>query len=293
MNDLPNHIQITNIDKIVECCFNPEGTLLAFLYIDGSVKIFEMDENRKYHFIAETQPCFRRATSISFAPGENGAIFAISDETGRTHVFQRIKLNEFKQATFFHNHKAPINAIVFAPIGLCLAAASSDGQVSITSCEQQNWTVLHVKVSDNPVTSISWSSPQFMSFIESPTRSSNLKFVTGSANGFFAVFYLKGITWVQEGNAVAAHEGAVNSVAWRPSMGFTRYEIASCGADHLVKLWTFVDNAWSFLEICKTEEEPVSLKWSPCGFILSISSGTNTVIMYREVVHGVWKILEA
>ena len=74
MSDLPNNIQVPNLENVTDCCFNPEGTLLAFLYIDGSVRIFESDENREFHSIYETQPCCRRATSISFASSDNGAI---------------------------------------------------------------------------------------------------------------------------------------------------------------------------------------------------------------------------
>ncbi|OHS93216.1 hypothetical protein TRFO_40501 [Tritrichomonas foetus] len=293
MGDIPNHIQVPNLDRVADCCFNPEGTLLAFLYIDGTVRIFEGDEGRKFHSIFETQPCCRRATSISFAPSENGAIFAFADESGRSYLYQRIKVNEFKQVVPFHQHKAPINALSFAPVALCFAAAASDGFISITSCEKQNWSVQQVKISDKPATSVSWSPPQYMSFIEAPNTSSSVRFVAGAADGNFTVFQSRGSSWAQEGLPVAAHDGAVNAVAWRPLAGFTRYEIATCGSDGLVKLWTFDDNKWSYIIICKSEEEePVALKWSSCGFILNVSSGTNTVTLYREIALGNWQVLE-
>lgn len=292
MGDLPDNIQVPNIENVAECCFNPEGTLLAFLYIDGSVKIFEADENRKFHSIYETQPCCRRATSISFASSDNGAIFAFADETGRTYLYQRIKLTEFKQAMTFHQHKSPINSLAFAPIALCFATAASDGYVSITSCEQQNWSVQTVKISEKPATSVSWSPPQYMSFIEQPNSSTDVRFVAGAADGSFTIFQSRGASWIQEGLPVSAHDGAVNSVAWRPLPGFSRYEIATCGSDCLVKLWSFEDNKWECVEICKCDEEPVALKWSSCGFILSISSGTSIVELYREVSHNNWELLD-
>lgn len=291
MNEIGNQIEVPNIERVTDCCFNPDGTLLAFLYIDGSIRIFEADEQRKFHSIFESQPCCRRATSISFASPEHGTIFAFSDDTGKTYLYQRIKINEFKQAMSFHQHKAPINSLAFAPVDLCFATAASDGYVSITSCKKQNWSVQSIKLSDKQATCISWSPPQYMSFIERPNSSAEAKFVVSSADGSFSIFQNHGTSWQQESTPITAHEGPINSIAWRPLPGFTRYEIATCGSDLSVKLWTFEEGEWSSLIIHQFKEEPVSVSWSSCGFFLNVSTSTDTYL-YREVSHHSWELLE-
>ena len=276
-------LAVPNADRVSDTAFNSDGTLLAFLYIDGSVRIFQADEKRVFTQVCETQPCCRRATSISFASPEIGSIFVIADETGRTLVYERVQAGEFAQATAIQQHKAPINAVAFGPVGLTYVCGSSDGFVSLTTCDTKNWSFQPTRVSDKPVTSVSWSPPACMSFVESPTASDAARVVAASADGFFTVFGVRHNALVAEAPPVAAHEGAVNCVAWRPLAGFSRWEIATCGQDRLVKLFTREahDKEWTFITICECQDEPVAVKWSQCGFLISVSEGEN-VRVFRE-----------
>jgi WD40 repeat protein len=220
-------------------------------------------------------------------------MFVIGDELGRSYLYHRTKPDEFTQIVTFSPHKGPINAISFAPLSLAFACASSDGTASVTVCDLKTWSVLPVRVSTLPVTSLSWSPPACFSFIDAPNASDEVKLVVGAADGQITLFQhrLNG-PLVPDGEPIEAHRGAVNCVAWRPLAGFTRTDIATCGADKMVTLWTFSRDGIQNAAICQCDEEPVDLKWSPCGFVLSVSSGLATVELWREADGREWRKLE-
>jgi WD40 repeat protein len=288
-------LPIPNVDRVADSCVSPDGTLLAFLYFDGSVRVYESDEHRKFSQIAETAPCCRRGTCISMtSAGEFGDIFVVGDEQGRTYLFHRSQPAEFTQAVGFSQHKGPINAIAFAPVALAFACASSDGMASVTSCDMKTWSVAPVRVAMAPVTSVSWSPPACFSFVDAPNASDDAKLVVGSADGTISIFQFQPPgALVPELPPIQAHIGAVNSVAWRPLAGFARAEIATCGADRMVTLWTIErDGRITNAAVAECAEEPVELRWSPCGFVLSATSGAATVTLYHEADDRTWAPIE-
>ena len=284
-------LQLPNYDQIVEIAFSPNGSTFGVLYFDGTVKIFEVDESKNYNEIFTTQPSSKFATSLSFASPELGSVFIVGDDSGRIFLYQKIKQNEFSLIVTMCHHKTPINCVTFAPIGPTFAAASSDGQISVTTCADNCWNSQLIKFSDSPATSISWSPPHCMSFIDKPNEDEGFSFVAASADGFFALYSLSGIKWEASCAPVQAHRGAVNAVAWRPLSGFSRSEIATCGDDLMVKLWTFENGQWTSVVIAQMQENPVSLKWSANGFLLSIGCGQNSIVVYREMGKGKWATL--
>ena len=281
-------LNIQNYDQIVEIAFSPTGTVVGVLFLDGSVKLFEFDETKNYSEIFTTQPTSKLATCISFASQEIGIVFIVGDDSGRIHLYQRLKQNEFTLIVTMSHHKSPINAVAFAPKGPTFAAASSDGFISITTCVDKCWNTQLLKLSDTPATSVSWGPFRYMSFIDQPNNDESFSLVASSADGFFAIYSLVGIKWEAVSTPVQAHRGTVNAVAWRPLAGFSRTEIATCGDDLYVKLWTFDQGKWSSINIAQMAENPVSLKWSSNGFMLSIGCGTNSVSVYREIGQGKW-----
>jgi protein transport protein SEC13 len=291
----PTHLAIPNIERVTDSCVNPDGTLLGFLYIDGSVRVFEADEHRKFVQIAETPPCCRRAISISMTSlPDVSDMFVVGDELGRTYLFHRAKPDEFSQALTFSQHKGPINSIAFAPLSLSFACGSSDGTVSVTVCDMKTWSVFPVRVGGSAVTSVSWSGPSCLSFVDRPNSSNDVRLVAACADGQIAIFeHRDNGPLVLERPPIAAHRGPVNAASWRPLAGFSRAEIATCGADRAVALWTIeVDGSVERVTICECEEEPVDVKWSSCGFILSVSSGLANVSLWRESNGRTWKRLE-
>ena len=202
--------------------------------------------------------------------------------------------NEVKLITTFQHHKSPINTVCFSSIGVYFLAGSSDGIISVTTLNNQTWSSQPIKVSDRPITSTSWSPPSFFSFIDNPNINENLYFVVGSADGFISIFNLKNGSWSLGFQPIQVHSGSTNSVAWRHLPGGERFEIATCGEDGIVKLLIYEDNKWEQIDICKNlEEQPVFVKWSPCGFILSVGIGQSNIILFREISIKNWKIIES
>jgi WD40 repeat protein len=287
----PATLSVPNLDRVTDSCFNPEGTLLGFLYSDGVVRVYELDDQRQFVFAAQTPGLRVRATSISFASSEIGSIFVVGDDRGHSYLFQRTKPDEFAAPVTLETNRGAINCVAFSPCSLSFATASSDGHITLATCDATQWTLYTLRVSEAPVTSISWSSPAYMTFIENPNDSDAVKMVAGSADGFFTIFQQRpNSPLAPERAPVAAHTGAVNSVAWRPFMGASGVEIATAGADNLVKLWT-IGAECTAVVICQCEQEPLAVKWSSCGFLLSISIGTATVRVWREISVGVWEML--
>jgi WD40 repeat protein len=304
----PAALDIPNIERVADSCISADGTLLAFLYFDGSVRVLGPDsqnaERRNFTRIAETAPCCRRATSIAIVSSSTfGDLFVVGDEQGHTFLYQRVKIDEFGLMMTFSQHSGPINSVAFAPFALAFACASSDGFVSVTVCDMKNWFVFPIRVSSTPVTSLSWSPPVWMSFIEvdpgavpaaAPPEGDAVKLVVGAADGCFTIFHQKSNgALAPDRPAIQAHAGAVNAVAWRPLAGFARTEIATCGADRLLKIWTIENDEVDCRVVSEFQEESVDIKWSACGFVMSVSSGAATVTLWREADEGRWALMDA
>jgi hypothetical protein len=119
-----------------------------------------------------------------------------------------------------------------------------------------------------------------------------VKLVVGAADGQIPLFQqrLNG-PLVPDGEPIEAHRGAAKCVAWRPFAGFARTEIATYGSTKWSH-WTFSRDGIQNGAIWECDEEPVDLKWSPCGFVLSVSSGLTTVELWRESDGREWRKLE-
>ena len=130
-----------------------------------------------------------------------------------------------------------------------------------------------------------------MSFIDAPNGCIDSLLTAASADGYLFVLEIINNNFSLKMEPLAAHNGAINDVAWRPLPGFKRYEIATCGADMNVKIWTYENQKWSSFTVCSCPEEPVAVKWSSCGFLLSVSYGSNTTKIWREISYQNWKMI--
>ena len=106
-------------------------------------------------------------------------------------------------------HSASVNALAFAPqeLGLALAAASSDGSVSVLTAQQSNQQ-------------------------------------QASSSGAAAAAAAASEGWSAD-RIERAHAAGVLGLSWLPSASEKR--LATCGCDNLVKIWRFDENSggWS------------------------------------------------
>ncbi|EAY22054.1 hypothetical protein TVAG_456890 [Trichomonas vaginalis G3] len=286
-------LPITNINEISDIAFSPDGVTLGVLSEHGAVHVFEINENRQYTKIATTTPTSNYATSISFGPIDLGTVFIVGDDNGHIFIYQKIKATEISQIITLSHHKAAINSVAWAPSGLIFAAADSEGMISVTTGIQEQWNTQLIRLSEYPSTCVTWSPPGFYSFIDRPNDAPTFYLAASSASGFFAIYGVnERHQWVPIMQPVEAHNCCCNAIAWRPLPGFTRYEIATCGDDSTIKLWTYSNNAWSSIIIDQLAQPATTLKWSSNGFILSAGCSSNNIIYYREMSDGTWAKLQ-
>lgn len=285
----PINLKIDQINEISDIAFSPDGTTIGVLDEHGSVQVFEINESRQYTKIATTPPTSLYATSISFGPIDLGTVFIVGDDAGHIYLYQKTKQNEITLIITLKHHKTAINCVAWAPSGLVFGAVDSDGMISITTGIKDQWCPQMIRLSEYPSTSLSWSPPYYESFIDRPNESPEYSFAVSSASGFFAI-YAKNEKhqWVPSLAPVEAHNCACNCIAWRPLPGFARYEIATCGDDNTVKIWTYQNNSWSSKIIDQLPQPATVLKWSSNGFILTAGFSNNNIIYYRELSNGEW-----
>jgi len=164
-----------------------------------------------------------------------------------------------------------------------------------------------IEVNSHGINSVSWGPPFYPISFEDESSNENLapmRFVVGgcdnlvkfytasesSANEFKLQPTNKFTFEIGEG-----HGDWVRDVAWLNHIGLPYDLVASCGEDNLVYLWTKKkeDKEW-----CKTELKnfnvPVwRVSWSFCGSCLAVSTGNNTVYLFKENIDGKWEMLSS
>ncbi|KAI5279092.1 GTPase-activating protein S13 [Ascosphaera aggregata] len=177
--------------------------------------------------------------------------------------------------------------------GCLLAAASSDGNVSVLEFSDNSWTHQTFQAHGLGANSVSWAPSTSAGSIISanPGPGQLRRFVTGGSDNTVKIWdynpeskeYM--ITRVLEG-----HTDWVRDVAWSPSI-LTKSYIASASQDNTVRIWTSdptTPNEWT----CQTLQFNCVLwrvSWSMSGNILAVSGGDNHVSLWKENLKGQWE----
>lgn len=200
-------------------------------------------------------------------------------------------------------HESSVNSISFAPheYGLILAAASSDGRVSILTHGEDNvWNVEYISDNSLGVNAVSWSPVSTKSDGGVSSGLSPLRLVTGGCDHRIRFWSRSSMgTWEQEvgpsKQAKPCHTDWVRDVAWAPCIIPGVHMVASCSEDRTVILWTekTIEGSASNKEwipsLLHTFESPVwRLSWSITGNILAVSSGDNNVTLWKQMLNGSW-----
>ena len=207
----------------------------------------------------------------------------------------------------FALHSASVNLLCWSPpeTGCLLAAASSDGNISVLEFKDANWN--HTTFAAHPlgVNSVSWApalAPGALFSAQSGGGAGNpppqRRLASGGSDNLVKIWdwdAAEGGTW-RETVALPGHTDWVRDVAWAPTP-LARTYLASAAQDRTVRIWATTEpasadpNAWS-ATVLQFEAVCWRVSWSLSGNVLAVSTGDNRVSLWREVLGGGWEKLK-
>jgi protein transport protein SEC13 len=200
-------------------------------------------------------------------------------------------------------HEASVNAVAWAPHehGLALAAASSDGSVSVlTHRPDGSWEAAKIPNAHSiGCTGVSWSpAPPPGSLVAGGVANVTAvkRLVTSGCDNLAKIWRHDGTTgaW-QEEHVLRAHGDWVRDACWSVNMGLPMNTVATCGQDGLVFIWTQDEpgGAWSKTLLHDFKVPVWRLSWSVMGNVLAVSDANNLVTVWKESVDGKWDQISA
>lgn len=231
-----------------------------------------------------------------------GTILASSSYDGRILIF-REQNAQWQRIYSFDLHTASVNFIAWSPPepGCHLAAASSDGNVSVLSFENNTFSHIIFPAHGLGVNAVSWSPSllpgQLMSAQTAPSQPLR-RFVTGGSDNLVKLWNYSAATGSYEHMCtLQGHTDWVRDVAWSPTPLSKSY-IASASQDHTVRIWTCDGksdmgdaSSWKCEEL-NFEVVVWRVSWSLSGNVLAVSGGDNRVSLWKEKLKGGWEVIK-
>lgn len=252
---------------------------------------------------------------VSWAHPQYGAILASCSFDGTVLIWKEssnAQTNYGKPAATtwqkIKEHKAhegsSVNAISWAPYecGLKLACASSDGRVSVLSCNvdtDQQWESVEFHAHAVGCNAVSWAPVSSTNILQPQQQqpqgnaSSDLLLATGGCDNLIRLW-----TWsesehnyVQHGPALEGHSDWVRDVAFNPA---DRHLFASCSQDKTVRIWQLKEGSGEWSSQCLSKEPFADslwrVSWSVAGALLAVAGGDNKITLWREDGAGTWEM---
>jgi protein transport protein SEC13 len=191
---------------------------------------------------------------------------------------------------FRHVHDLSVNSVSWAPhdFGLVLAAASSDGHISVVSFRADVSAEASTKFLAHAagVCAVSWSPPAAaFGGGAAPVK----RFVSGGCDNLVCVWRLSDMNEWRKECALQGHTDWVRDVAWAPSVGGVAGTIASASQDKTVAIWREEGPANWKKSVIQFESVPWRVSWSVTGNILAVSCDDNSVSLFKEGLAGEWQ----
>ena len=195
-------------------------------------------------------------------------------------------------------HSASVNSCAWAPheLGLCLAAASSDGSLSVlTAAADGSWTAAKIERAHlMGATAVSWAPATPPGSLVSggagapPVR----RLVSCGCDNLVKIWECRAGGWGDAPEAtLRGHTDWVRDVSWAPNLGMPRNTIASCGQDGRVLLWAQSEagGAWASTQLADFKAPVWRVSWSVFGNVLAVADGTQAVTLWKEgPTDGAW-----
>lgn len=276
--------------------FDFYGNRLATCGADGLINIFAVAEAEPPSFVHSFAAYFLArhngpVMKLSWAHPKYGSLLACGGYYRKVQIWKEVTAASWVMVHEYSGHEASVNTVEWAPseFGLMLAAGSSDGCVSlVTKITEERWETQKFLAHEGGVTALSWASASSTRMPESP--SSPLKqFVTGGGDQWVKLWTLTEGTFKAEN--LHHHTKWVRDVAWAPSLGFSRQNVASCSEDGNVSVHTLEREQWRHKEVVHLQVPAWRVSWSVAGNILAVSAGDNQARLYRESPEGSWDLV--
>mmetsp|Transcript_20097 Transcript_20097/g.29542 ORF Transcript_20097/g.29542 Transcript_20097/m.29542 type:complete len:380 (-) Transcript_20097:361-1500(-) len=306
----PISVDTQHDDMVHDAKLDYYGCKLATSSSDRTVKIFDVAGDQYTH-TATLQGHEGPVWEVAWAHPKFGVVLASCSFDGTVLIHRERSPHSWTLLHTHRLHESSVNGVEFAPheFGLIAAAASSDGRVSVlTHQEDDTWSTAHFRDNALGVNAVSWapynclgSSPpqpiqtqqegdgeQLQQVVAAP----QLRLVTGGCDNRIRFWRLTESGWGEEpdviGDAVR-HTDWVRDVAWAPSTTPVNI-VASCSEDRTVIVWTQTEagGLWQPI-LLHTFDAPVwRVSWSITGNILAVSSGDNSVTLWKASLDGTW-----
>ncbi|KAI5300346.1 peroxin [Ascosphaera pollenicola] len=278
------------------------GRRLATCSSDKTIKIFEVEGDS--HTLIETLKGHEGPVwCVAWAHPKFGSILASSSYDGKVLIWREQAPTATSASTAatwsrvfdFSMHTASVNMVSWAPheSGCLLAAASSDGNLSVLEFSDNSWTHQTFQAHGMGVNAVSWAPSASAGSIISanPGPGQLRRFVTGGSDNTVKIWdYNPETREYTTTKVLEGHTDWVRDVAWSPSI-LTKSYIASASQDNTVRIWTSEPtnpNEWA----CQTLQFNCVLwrvSWSMSGNILAVSGGDNHVSLWKENLKGQWE----
>jgi protein transport protein SEC13 len=305
----PIYIDTQHEDMVHDAQMDYYGSKLATCSSDRTIKIYNVSENA-YELSATIQGGHEGPVwQVSWAHPKFGVLLASCSFDGSVLLHREVRPREWTVIhAARHLHESSVNGVAFAPHehGLLVAAASSDGRVSVLQHEAANntWGVHYLSDCPLGVNAVSWA-PWGAFYQADQVEAPRL--VTAGCDNQIRFWICKEGQWTTDSSIVldvseVAHKDWVRDVAWSPVLLPNHNMVASCSEDGSVIVWTQVPPAnvdgddtiqesvsqWKPTLLHKYDTPVWRVSWSLTGHLLAVSAGDSDVTLWKAGLDGAW-----
>lgn len=186
----------------------------------------------------------------------------------------------------FTDEEGSVNTIAWAPreYGQILVSGNSCGTVSIYKYSGGSWEQTKLKKHKESVNSITFGPATYPTILaredDNSGKTPPLRFVSVSCDKSI-------IEWTQDATTsdrqIGTHDDWVRDAAWAPNVGMKHDLLATC-SESGVKIWKRDAEDWEEMKSLDVGGAAWRVCWSPTGNMLTVTTGENKTVMYRQAL---------